>query len=400
MIDSIEIKNFKSIVDLKVDLGRFNIVIGENGCGKTNFLEAFSFASSAIQYNMSNDVLGSKIRMTPKQFILPAFDDTSNNNYVQIKVTEPGKLNNLVICTYDSENNKWINIGETGDDFRSVAILNNLRERNPDLFSSIIESDIESHKDYVEQFKKDLQEENVQQIHKKAPRLLDKYNRIFFGNSSLKDFVIFSPEETKLRQFSDEAQILPLGRKGEGLFQYLKFLSKEKETELIRKIIDGLFLLDWFKDLEIPDDLLSSDPNINISDRYINKTLRYFDQRSTNEGFLYLLFYLTLFQSNITPSCFAIDNIENSFNPKLCKKLISLLNQLSLENNKQVILTTHNPFVLDGLDIKDDSQRLFVTRRDVNGHTVINRITNKGDMKMKLSEAWMKGFFGGLPENF
>ena len=58
MIDSIEIKNFKSIVDLKVDLGRFNIVIGENGCGKTNFLEAFSFASSAIQYNMSNDVLG------------------------------------------------------------------------------------------------------------------------------------------------------------------------------------------------------------------------------------------------------------------------------------------------------------------------------------------------------
>ena len=40
---------------------------------------------------------------------------------------------------------------------------------------------------------------------------------------------------------------------------------------------------------------------IKIKDRYLEDGLQYFDQRSANEGFLYLLFYLTLFISDETP---------------------------------------------------------------------------------------------------
>jgi ABC-type lipoprotein export system ATPase subunit len=46
MLSSLKIKNFKSIVDLTLDLGRFNMLIGENGCGKTNILEALGMATS------------------------------------------------------------------------------------------------------------------------------------------------------------------------------------------------------------------------------------------------------------------------------------------------------------------------------------------------------------------
>ena len=46
MLQEITIKNFKSIADDTIQLGRVNVFIGENGCGKSNILEAVGFASS------------------------------------------------------------------------------------------------------------------------------------------------------------------------------------------------------------------------------------------------------------------------------------------------------------------------------------------------------------------
>jgi AAA15 family ATPase/GTPase len=95
-----------------------------------------------------------------------------------------------------------------------------------------------------------------------------------------------------------------------------------------------------------------------------------------------------------------VDNIETSFNPGLCQKLSKYLSMTSKEMQKQVILTTHNPYILDGLDLSDDEQRLFVCRRDIDGHTRIERIKYRENRKMPLSELWMSGLIGALPDNF
>ena len=39
-IKSIEIKNFRSIKDAIIEMSDFNILVGQNNCGKTNFFEA------------------------------------------------------------------------------------------------------------------------------------------------------------------------------------------------------------------------------------------------------------------------------------------------------------------------------------------------------------------------
>ena len=106
-----------------------------------------------------------------------------------------------------------------------------------------------------------------------------------------------------------------------------------------------------------------------------------------------------LFRSE-TPAFFAIDNIEASFHPKLCTELIKNLVKLSKTHNKQVILTTHNPFVLDGLDLSDEDQRLFTVRRNGDGETIADRVTNPPTNNIKLSEAWMNGYIGAQPETF
>jgi predicted ATP-dependent endonuclease of OLD family len=58
------------------------------------------------------------------------------------------------------------------------------------------------------------------------------------------------------------------------------------------------------------------------------------------------------------------------------------------------------PAILDGLDLKDDQQRLFVVRRGRNGNTLIERVNHKPKSNKKLSELWMSGIIGGLPDNF
>jgi AAA15 family ATPase/GTPase len=138
---------------------------------------------------------------------------------------------------------------------------------------------------------------------------------------------------------------------------------------------------------------------IKIKDQFLEDGVQYIDQRSANEGFLYLLFYLTLFISDETPKFFAIDNIDNAMNPKLGSELIKVLSKLAKEHDKQTILTTHNPSVLDGLDLSDDEQRLFVISRSKSGHTQAIRVPYK-ESDERLSTRFIRGAIGGLPKNF
>lgn len=46
MIKTISIENYKSILKLKLDLGRINVFIGANGSGKSNILEAIAMLSA------------------------------------------------------------------------------------------------------------------------------------------------------------------------------------------------------------------------------------------------------------------------------------------------------------------------------------------------------------------
>jgi AAA15 family ATPase/GTPase len=163
-------------------------------------------------------------------------------------------------------------------------------------------------------------------------------------------------------------------------------------------------LIDWFKDFEVPKNLSPMQSFLPIKDKYLDSDLSCFDQRSSNEGFLFLLFYFALFISDLTPTFFAIDNIDASLNPRLCRRLIQELVELAKKHDKQVIFTTHNPAVLDGLDLEDDQQRLFTIYRNLLGHTKARRILKpeplEGQEPVKLSEAFVRGYIGGLPKNF
>lgn len=386
MIDNIHIKNFKSIVDLTLDLGRFNVIIGANGCGKTNILEAITFASAASQGKLDTEYLINRdVRVTEPQFMFNAFDEVDHEDapipLITVKVTSKHKLKTDVVIGYAEKVKEWINFADATDKIRIQNILEFFEKQTGKTFDLLHKEDV----DFLD-------------IDRTHPEIFNKLKDILIEKPEFSSFVTYRPSESHLRK-TFETNMLPFGIKGEGLLRYLKDLGKES-IDLFEEINRGLHLLDWFDNFSIPEGLLSNEYALSIGDKYLKESLHSFDQRSTNEGFLYLLFYLTLFNSKDTPKFFAIDNIETSFNPKLCTKLTEYLIESSIKNEKQVILTTHSPYVLDGLDLSNDDVRLFVARRDIDGHTRLERINYREDRNMLLSELWMSGLIGGLPDNF
>jgi len=55
-IKKIRVKNFKSFRDLEVELGNFNVLIGANASGKSNFVQIFKFLRDIMVSGLENAV--------------------------------------------------------------------------------------------------------------------------------------------------------------------------------------------------------------------------------------------------------------------------------------------------------------------------------------------------------
>ena len=75
------------------------------------------------------------------------------------------------------------------------------------------------------------------------------------------------------------------------------------------------------------------------------------------------------------PKLFAVDNFDQALHPRLACALTRLVsNRILADGSRQMLATTHNPLVLDGLNLLDDRIRLFAVDRDPQGATQINRV--------------------------
>lgn len=413
MIRSLHINNYKSLFDLTLEVGRFNILIGENGCGKSNILEAIALAGAATADKLDNEFLVPRgIRNTKPELMRSSFDNESSQKNIEISIKfKDSEIEEKYTLINDNQPySKRFRL--EGDYFGIVKIFKKFSEAQNE-YQKIKEkykpmryidipftiSKIEEINSVIPQFlaKSDIFKYNKEDKEK----YLEHSKNIANEELKIENFVIYSPENTALRNFEREGQIQPLGINGEGLLKLLKVIQS-KSQEQFKEIDETLQLFDWYDNFELNEN--SDENKITIKDRYLTQS---FDQRSANEGFLFVLFYIALMVSDDTPKIFAIDNIDASLNPKLCEKLIEELIRLAKKYDKQVFVTSHNPAILDGIDLSDDEQRLFVISRNRKGHTRCKRIgledepkSSDDDEPLRLSESLLRGYLGGLPKGF
>lgn len=360
MIRKFHIKSYKSVLDHTIELGRLNVFIGENGCGKTNILEAMAMVAAGVSSRLDvEDLYARGIRVAKPSVTISSFTGIKPATEIQFTiVSDAGELDLQLAARAESPADvRWFDriSGATGTQqgwgkFMQMAT-----------------------KDALQQ--------------------------------SLGDFTIYNLNVLALRGIQNVSRRTPLGINGENLDVALSAMKRPDWKDVIERArciswLDNI-LIDTGDELKHQGYKLGrSTSTLYFRDRFMRRRNNVFSAENANEGILHILFYLVLFASDNTPRVFGIDNIETALNPQLCRELVKQLAELARAHDKQALITTHNPAILDGLNLHDDEQRLFVVSRNDAGHTVTERIRVKPEAKegkLKLSEMWMRGLLGGIP---
>lgn len=409
MLTEIHIKNFKSIADDSIALGRVNVFIGENGCGKSNILEALAFAStSMISDSIDKDILAGKgVRIAKPSLMVNSFKGKKQNPEICIEIKADKVSEPLLIKTHpdndDIHTAKW-----QGQKVSIESRIQNIEsEQSIDTglkgLKKLIESGVSLEPITIDAvIKANNMSDEVLRRHKKELKLIELF---------IPHFLIYCLNTPALRGLTQQSLKEPIGIHGENLDVLIANFSKE-ENEILKRYT---YLIDWLDaylfDMQDSMRLKGYKQNLSKSrlyftDKYMASKNNIFSSENANEGILHLLFYLAVMISKDTPKCFAIDNIESCLNPHLCRHLMTEICKLAKENDKQVLITTHNPAILDGLNLYDDEIRLFEVARNNKGQTQTRRILVKPEheqkegRRLKLSELWTRGYLGAISQDF
>ena len=393
MLENLSVRTFKSIEKVTVDLGIVNVFIGANGSGKSNLLEALGILSAASDGRVNDQALLAR-GVRPG---LPAFYKSAFPSKKRI----PSHL----FFGARSARAKY-----------EVSLHNPLKDPAP-----------------AWRFKTELWEEDACRLVGRSPAQEKKTNteqglaalkvvEVTEGAAlellkTLQGYVIYSPTTPVLRGIAPETQPRsPVGLSGGGLPQAIGELLKQRSHHKRSKQIcrEALGLIDWASSYgSAPSSAMSLSPAAAASSRVIrfrDKFMR--DGRNllsgydVSEGALYVLFLAVIAGHKASPRLCAVDNADHGLNPRLARALMAHLCEwyLGADEERQILLTTHNPLVLDGLPLQNDRVRLFTVSRTNSGRTAIRRIVVDDNLLEKarqgwtLSRLWVMGHLGGVPD--
>jgi len=415
MLRKIHISGFKSAVDVDVELGRLNVLVGPNGAGKTNLLEAVSLIGCAASGRVDFD--GFRARG-----VRPG----APGMYRTALASEKGGARPITLVASSDSATYRVRLEDPGKAKRGSGSAPSWR------FAE--ETFTEGEQEIGHRSKRKGRITNSQGKRQPVTPELDRGigplmapirgdGEITALLRTLEGFAIYTPLTPMLRALiPDPVQKLPIGLMGGGLAEGLFSLWRLKAggaalgARLEREL--GA-LVDWWEGISFSTSSLrlltpagereaKLDPHITLrlQDRFLRSGLKWLSASEVSEGALHVLCLLTLLFHPAAPSLVAIDNVDHALNPQLARYLLERVQAIVLAepHRPQLLLTAHNPHVLDALSLGDDRVRLFIAGRDKRtGAMKVRRfpyseaLEQAKERDMPLSRLWASGALGGVP---
>lgn len=411
MIGSITIRGFKSVVDQTIELGRLNVFVGANGAGKSVVLEAIGVLGAAADGRVDDAALLRRgVRPGVPALYKNAFAADKIPRFINLKALSDGSPKALYELSIDNP------IKGAGLPWRfsheKVALITKNTEQ-PFITRAPRGATFWGKSDVSQRFKP---RDNTRSVADVPNPLGDPPEGVQSFFSCLRTYAIYDPQTPVLRGTEQEiAPLSPIGVHGGGLAEAVRYLLRhdwlKRDRDVKRRFYE---LLGWADSIGVTAptaDLIS--PNVpsakilvRFRDRFMREGRNRLSAYDASEGALYVLFAYALIHHPASPRTLAIENIDHALHPRLARGLIDALASETKTTGRQLLVTTHNPLVLDGLDLRDDAIRLFTVDRNKKGHTLIERLkwsdalAKANASGLTLSQMWTQGLFGGVPNIF
>ena len=356
VMNSIEIKGYKSIKNQTIQLRPINILIGANGSGKSNLLSFFTFVRNMYVRN------------------LQAF--VSLNGGMDAFLFQGRKVTEQMYAKLDFSTNAYSFILSAGQDKFIVTEENLWYEHNPyfpnahNIASFAGESKLQYNTtpraEYIRQYLRELQKYHFHDTGEKSP---------FTNVSNIETGVHF------------------LYPRGENIAAFLYGISKNNAIVYNRIVRTIQSVAPYFHDF-----LLKPDSEGNIALQWEDKFGVVYGVHDLSDGTIRFIALTTLFLQPQLPQTIIIDEPELGLHPFAIAKLAGMIKSAS-QRGCQVIAATQSTDLIGHFEPED-----ILTVDQVNGESVYNRLSAEqlGEWldDYTLDDLWKRNIItGGQPNN-
>ncbi len=374
LIRRVVIRNYKSIEKCDVTLGQFNVFVGRNGAGKSNFLDALQFVSDALSTGSLSHALELRGGM---QNILRRSENSPRSFRVQLEVQLSATQGAEYVIEIAEQPHGGFAVAEeelivqrTQND---VPILSVFRCDNGRLI----------HLNDLGILSRDLSNDIVRSVSNNVLYLpivsiLPEYRPFFDALSGL-NFYNPIPDLIRLPHLSETWASLKVN--GSNLMSAVSRLAREhpdtvtRIVEYLSQIAPGLtaikpLFVSGYELLEFEQQVPGeSEPRKFQSQNMSDGTLR---------SLAVLVAALQYMDIPDSSKVIGIEEPEAAIHPAAMAVLLDALREASV--NTQILITTHSPDLLDRVDMETDT--LFVVS-DVTGSTVIAPIDRASESAIR-----------------
>lgn len=342
-IKSLTAENFKSLVNFDMELAQLTCLIGLNGAGKSTVLQFIDFVGQLVRGKMDNwleerkweakELRSNKLTNRQTIRLIIGYKITFVNDDGQEWGTWEGIYNpSQAFCTFEKI---------TTPDASLEVEKGHCKASGP--------PDKKIDEDIVFSYQGSI----LSQL--KAERLPASIEELKQYCQQIVSLDLLSPE--LLRQRSRQS-VGTMGLGGQRFSAFVGELSppqKKKWRDALQQAYHNL------KEVNVKS-LRSGSKQLEITEEY-GKTVMRTEARHINDGMLRLMAMLAELQS--THQFLLFDEIENGINPELIDFVLKQLQS----TNKQVLITTHSPMILNYLDDNTAKSGVIYLYKTAEGET-------------------------------